>query len=116
MLSLLGGDAVDRCRALALVDRAGVPEQIGILVALTTDPHPDVRATAAALLARNVDQGHGGLLALEAVRSASRDPGTEVPAAVARALSGAATPAAQEIRDSLRHHRSARVRRASLEA
>jgi hypothetical protein len=116
VLSLLGGDAVDRCRALALVDRAGVPEQLGILVALTGDPDPDVRATAAALLARNVDQGHGGLLALEAVRSASRDPGTQVPAAVARTLRGTATPAAQEIRDSLRHHRSARVRRASREA
>jgi len=116
VLSLLGSDTVDRCRALALVDRIGVPEQIGILVALTGDPHPDVRAMAAALLARNVDQDHGGLLALEAVRSASHDPGTQVPAAVARTLRRAATPAAQEIRDSLRHHRSARVRRASREA
>jgi len=113
--SLLRGDPVDRCRVLALVDQVGLPEHLGILVALSGDSHPHVRATAAALLTSHVQQGHGGLLASQAVWVASRDPGTQVPEAVARTLLRRATPSAVEIRDSLRDHRSARVRRAARE-
>jgi hypothetical protein len=114
--SLLRGDAVDRCRALALVDHVGLPEyHLGIPVALSGDSHPDVRATAAVLLAKHVEQGHGGLVVSQAVWSASRDPGTQVPEAVATTLLCRSTPFAVAIRDSLRDHPSARVRRAARE-
>lgn len=115
MHRLLRADPVDRCRGLALVDQVGLPEHLGILVALSGDSHPQVRATAAALLTRHAEQADVGLLASQAVWVASRDPGTQVPEAVARTLLRRATPSAVEIRDSLRDHRSARVRRAARE-
>jgi hypothetical protein len=113
LVELLNGDALDRLRALVLIDRAGLPEQIGMGAALIGDPHPEVRATAAALLAARVGRAEEAPLALDALRMAARDPGTRVPEAIVLTLGQSTTPVAQELRSLLRDHRSARVRRAA---
>jgi hypothetical protein len=108
LVELLHGDHAARRRALALADRSDVT---GVIVALTADPQPEVRAEAVAILARRLEGGDDDELTVQVLRAAVHDPGTRVPEAIAGTFRDAATALGSELRDSLRCHPSARVRR-----
>ena len=111
LLELLRGDDVARVRALAAIEKLGIPEtHVGIPVALTGDSDPYVRAWAAALLAQYVNRGGRHELAVAALRAAADDPGTIVPEAIANALNDPNTPTARNVLLALTDHRSATVR------
>jgi hypothetical protein len=110
LVELIGGDRADRLLAATLAARSPTPEHIGILVALTGDAVPDVRARAAAGLAERLASGEGGILVLQTLRACLDDPGTRVGEAIAATLRYATAPAALQFRDRLNCHPSARVR------
>jgi hypothetical protein len=111
LVALLRGDDVARVRALAAIETMGnADEHIGILIALTSDPDPDLRAWSAALLAIQVDLGRGGAIAVAALRAAATDTGTSVPKAIADALADPRSPTGRELLLALQQHLSATVR------
>ncbi len=112
LLDLLAGDADHRKWAAWLARRLGRAEDTGVLVTLTQDVEPAVRAAAAGALASLVTIGRGGPLATEALQRCLRDPGTRVPAGVAGSLADAPArnSAAEEALIHLQGHASARVR------
>lgn len=113
LLSLLAGDPSHRESAARVARRLNRPEGIGVLVTLTSDPEPAVRATAAAALASLVAVDRGGPLAAAALHRCAADPGCSVPISLAAALAQETTrsPATDTVVDHLRSHRSAAVRR-----
>lgn len=112
---LIGGGAADRKSAAGIAAQFRHPEGIGILIALSNDPEPGVRASAAYALTGLMAESSGPSPALSAVHRCARDPGTQVPAAVAAALSAltSLTTDAASILAELRGHISAAVRSAA---
>ncbi len=112
---LLAGDTEARVSAARIARRLRRPEDIGILLVLATDFDPHVRTAAARGCAELAAEGVGGSSVLAAVRRCCGDPGRLAPTAVAVALSRKRDigPEAAELLEDLRHHRSARVRRAA---
>lgn len=112
LLDLLAGDADHRQWGAWLAKSLGRAEDTGVLVSLTQDAEPAVRAAAAGALASLVTIGRGGPLATEALQRCLADPGTRVPASIARTLAAgpARSSAAEEALTHLHGHASARVR------
>lgn len=112
LVSLLAEDTDHRRSAVRVAHRLGRSEDVGVLVALSQDPEPRLRADAAAGLAALVATARGGPIALTGLRRRLADPGTWVPINVAVTLAAqkARTQTADEILDGLLSHRSARVR------
>ena len=109
--SLLRGGTSDRKWAAFTVRYIETAESAGTLAALSSDPQPEVRAAAAAGLARLAVAGVGGPQAASALRACLDDPGIQVPAQMAATLGDLSGPAADHLREPLRGHQSARVRR-----
>ena len=112
-LDWLSGSAERRRWAAHVGYRLGRPEDIGLLAALANDSDPTVRAAASAALAAKLPLERPGERILAGVmRQAVRDPGVEVPRAIAGALAASAWRGAlaQEIRGQLSSHISAAVR------
>lgn len=112
LFSLITGDPDDRRWAARVARRLVRPESSGILAALSQDPDPAVRGTAAAGLASLVAAGSSDPLAVNSLQNSLRDAGTRVPAYVAMALADAPTRsvAAQEALQFFSGHLSANVR------
>lgn len=72
---LLAGGTDQRTWAARLARRQGAPEGTGVLLTLTHDTEPDVRASAAEGLAVLVATGRGGPLAEAGLRDCLQDPG-----------------------------------------
>lgn len=114
LTALLTGSRQERRDAAALIARLGRPEFTAALVALVSDPHPEVRAEAAWALAMRVastDTGNDAL-AIAGLRRALGDPGAQTPLAIAAGLPALGTPSAQacELIAPLLRHPSAHVR------
>jgi hypothetical protein len=118
LLDLLGGDVGHRRWAALVARRLGRPEDTGLLVTLTQDLEPEVRAAAASGLAALVAAERGGGLAVNGLQRCLHDPGTRVPASIAATLADitARGAAAEEALAQLREHASARVRATAASA
>lgn len=115
LVVLLRGDAERRRWAAFLAARLRRPADVGLLVTLTSDPHPMVRASAAGGLTGMLVDGLGGDLVAATLRGCIDDGGVWVPDAIAGVLGqrkkpGAAAEVAEELLKNLRFHPSAVVR------
>jgi hypothetical protein len=114
---LLTGSRQERRDAAALVGRFGQLEFTGALVALLSDPYPDVRAEAASALAIGVANPDTGAdpVAIAGLQRALADPGARTPLAIAAAVPalGAPSDQAAELIVPLLGHPSALVRKAA---
>lgn len=112
LLTLIEGDTQQRHWAceIAYLQRDSVG--VGVLVTLSKDREPQVRASAAAGLAALVAGDLGGALAKHGLRRCLVDTGILVPVAIASVLvdSSEQSPASREALITLRSHASARVR------
>jgi hypothetical protein len=115
MVVLLTGSPGERMWAAALATRAACPEHDGVLVALSTDEDPGVRAAAAVGLAERLGTSERSPLVDQAVRSCLEDPGAQVPASLAATLHSVGNPTTTEALGHLREHVSATVRRFATE-
>ena len=118
LLELLNGDSRRQQWAAVIARRMGDPESTGVLVTLTQAQDPDVRAVAAASLARLVATGHDVALGVSSLRCSLHDPGTKIPAAIVNALNESPnrTPTGDELLNSVLGHMSAKVRTAAARA
>jgi len=112
LLDLLSGRADYRYWAALIARRLKRPQDTGVLVSLTQDPDPDVRAGAAAGLASLASTAPEDDIVRGALQQCLRDPGRKVPATIAVVLAGDnhRGQAAQDALDQLRTHPSAFVR------
>jgi Domain of unknown function (DUF4365) len=112
LLDLLSGRPDHRYWAVLIARRLKRPQDIGVLVSLTQDPDPDVRAGAAAGLASLVATESEDSLVASALQQCLRDPGRKVPATIAVVLADAGDhgPVAHQALNELRGHPSAFVR------
>ena len=113
LVHLLSQDALHRVWAARLAGQRSCAEDIGVLIVLSQDCDPQVRAAAAAWIAAAVADDRGGDIAADALRRAAADPGQAVPESVAAVLADAPHRGhvAGEVLELLRTHRSALVRR-----
>lgn len=118
LVTLLAQDSAHRQWAARLACRVTRPETTGVLVTLSQDPEPAVRAAAAAGLASLVATERGGAIAVNGFQRCLRDPGTAVPANVAATLATTPTrsPIADEALTRLCGHASAYVRATAASA
>ncbi|MGI5413870.1 hypothetical protein ACQEV9_44600 [Streptomyces chartreusis] len=115
----LRGSPAQRLAAARLLARFGSrsgdadPLPLGMLLALASDPHPNVRGKAAAALTHSL-AWTSSTACQEAVRIAASDAGCRTPLAVARALPEACTDTdmRQQLAAILLQHPSALVRNA----
>jgi hypothetical protein len=118
--ALLTGSRQQRRDAATLISRLGRRELTGALVALVSDPYPDVRAEAACVLAVRVASPDPGIdpLATAGLQRALADPGALVCLATADGVAAAEAPSdeARELVAPLLGHPSARVREATASA
>lgn len=114
-LDLLTGEYRQRIWAANIAARLGRLPDFGVLVALTDDAHPAVRAAAAAGLAYHAASGDGGELVLSALRRSISDPGMLAPRAVARQLAAVDVrgPASEAMLRELSAHSVAEVAEAA---
>jgi hypothetical protein len=112
LVALVAHDLAHRQWAARLAYRLNWPETVGVLVTLSQDLEPAVRAAAAAGLAFLVATECGGAIAVHGLQHCLRDPGTTVPRSVATALAKvpARSPVADKALSHLRDHASAYVR------
>jgi predicted hotdog family 3-hydroxylacyl-ACP dehydratase len=115
LVRLLQGDEEHRRWAAFLAARLRRPTDVGLLVTLTSDPHPMVRASAAGGLAGMLVDELGGELVPATLRSCLGDGGAWVPDAIAGVLGERSEPSgdgdvAKELLAKLREHPSAVVR------
>jgi len=115
LVRLLQGDAERRRWAVFLAAHLRRPSDVGLLATLSVDPHPMVRASAAAGLAGMLVDGVGGDLVPATLRSCLTDGGSWVPDAIAGVLGERSEQThggvvAQELLAALRDHPSAVVR------
>ncbi len=117
LLDLLQGDFRHRAWAAHIAAKRIEDEGIGLLVTLLEDTHPSVRAAAAAELSRLVAENGCGPVATRALLRAAGEGGTWVPLAIASSLAPIANPSpdAKRLRNELKRHSSARVRRTAKE-
>jgi hypothetical protein len=118
LVVLLAQDSAHRHWAARLAHRLARPETTGVLLTLSQDPEPAVRAAAAAGLAFLVAAERGGAIAMNGFQRCLRDPGTAVPASVAATLAKTPTrsPVADEALTHLCGHASAYVRATAASA
>lgn len=112
LVRLLAGDAADRGWATKLAVHLAPPVAAGVLVPLTEDPEPSVRASAASALAWLVVTGAAETMATAALNRSAKDPGTLVPRHIAKILTDRAEPntATVELLRELQTHCAATVR------
>ncbi len=112
LLDLLSGRSDHRYWAALIARRLKRPQDTGVLVSLTQDPDPDVRAGAAAGLASLVSIEPENSIVASALQHCLRDPGRKVPATIAVVLADASDrgPVTRHALDELRTHPSAFVR------
>jgi hypothetical protein len=112
LLDLLSGRPDHRYWAALIARRLKRPQDTGVLVSLTQDPNPDVRAGAAAGLASLVSMESEDSIVASALQHCLRDPGRKVPATIAVVLADAGDrgPVARHALNALRTHPSAFVR------
>jgi hypothetical protein len=115
--ALLTGSRQERRDAATLISHLDRRDFTAALVALASDPYPDVRAEAARALATGVASPDTGVdqLAVAGLQRALADPGTLVSLAIAGGVAAAETPSdqARELIAPLLGHPSARVREAA---
>jgi hypothetical protein len=118
LLDLLSGRPDHRYWAALIARRLRRPQDTGILVSLTQDPDPDVRAGAAAGLASLVSTEPEDSIVASALQRCLRDPGRKVPATIAVVLAEASDrgAVARHALDELRTHPSAFVRATAARA
>ena len=118
LLDLLSGRPDHRYWAALIARRLKRPQDTGVLVSLTQDPDPDVRAGAAAGLASLVSTEPEDSIVASALQHCLRDPGRKVPATIAVVLADASDrgPAARHALAELRTHPSAFVRATAARA
>jgi hypothetical protein len=120
LAGLLTGSPPERRDAAALIGRLGRPELTTALVALLSDPHPEVRAEAACALAMRVASVDTGTdpLAIAGLQRALADPGAQTPLAIAAGLPVLGTPSdqARHLITPLLDHPSALVRETTARA
>ena len=80
---LLKKDPDPRSWAARICGSNSQPELVGILIALTQDPHPSVRATAVSWLAYAYVNGRSDPATVTALQACASDPGRQLPAALA---------------------------------
>jgi hypothetical protein len=110
LITLLEGDAGDRVWAAEVAGLSAAADHLGLLIALSADPSPGVRAAAASSLARLATRDGSSPLALEALERCLADPGTWVAMRVAEALLDQSGAVADRLMQRLRGHPSAFVR------
>jgi hypothetical protein len=117
LANLLGGDRTARRYATLIAAELGGSEQIGVLAALAREDQPNVRAHAAAGIARTLAHGRGGAQAEAVFSECLADPGRAVPLAMAQTLIGQPWRNAliEPALKGLLSHRSAAVRAAAAE-
>lgn len=98
-----------------IAGESGRALDLGLIVALVSDPDPRIRSSAAEPLARAVAAGEGGEIARAVLTRACEDPGVEVPYRIAVGLRAIESDdvLVSEIMEKLRGHISAAVRRAA---
>lgn len=113
-MNLVSGTPTQRMWGAYLAARASGDQYVSALLALASDPDPQVRTQAAGGLAKRAIGGVGGEAVLEALGSAANDPGRGVPTAIAAELREATTlaPPLEAVRHALADHPSATVRAA----
>ncbi|MFI6803039.1 DUF4365 domain-containing protein [Streptosporangium canum] len=121
LLKLLAGEPRDRQWAARLAGRLATTseaETTGVIIALASDEHPGVRATAAAQLAYLVADEIAGAATTKAFERCLADPGVSVPRAIVGTLStfSPGNETARRILTRLGEHPSAQVRAAGREA
>jgi hypothetical protein len=118
LLDLLSGRPDHRYWAALIARRLKRPQDTGVLVSLTQDPDPDVRAGAAAGLASLVSTEPEDSIVASALQHCLRDPGRKVPATIAVVLADASDrgPVARHALAELRTHPSAFVRATAARA
>jgi Domain of unknown function (DUF4365) len=120
LVALLTGSRQQRNDAATLIRRLGRRELTAALVALLSDPYPDVRAEAARALATRVANPDTGIdpLAIAGLQRALADPGALVSLAIAAVVDAAEAPSdqARELITPLLGHPSALVREAAASA
>jgi hypothetical protein len=120
LTTLLTGSRQERRDAAALIGRLGRPEFTAALIALVSDPHPEVRAEAGGALALRVASTDTGIdpLAITGLRRALADPGARIPLAIAGGVAAVETPSdhARELIRLLLGHPSAIVRETAAHA
>ena len=118
LLDLLSGRPDHRYWAALIARRLKRPQDTGVLLSLTQDPDPDVRAGAAAGLASLVSTEPEDSIVASALQHCLRDPGRKVPATIAVVLADASDrgPAARHALAELRTHPSAFVRATAARA
>jgi hypothetical protein len=112
LAELLSGDAEQRRWVSFIAGRLRRPIDVGTLAALSSDPHPMVRGSAAWGLATMLNEGIGGDLVVATLRRAIDDGGVWVPDAIAEPLGQAERPGpvARELLAKLKEHPSCVVR------
>lgn len=112
---LVSGTPTQRMWAACLAARVSGDQYVPALLALASDPDPQVRTQAAGGLTELAVDGAGGEAVLEAVRAAAMDPGRGVPTAIAAQLrqATALAPPLEALRQALANHPSAAVRAAA---
>jgi hypothetical protein len=112
LLDLLAGNADERRWAAHVISSIGRAEDTRLLVALTQDRDPNVRAVSAGALAQLVARGQEDNLIEAAFQRCLLDPGTWVPSNIAGTLSSEPelSPVAERALHHLRGHASAQVR------
>jgi hypothetical protein len=112
LVRLLAGDVADRGWATKLATHLAPSVAAGVLVPLTEDPEPSVRASAASAMAWLVVTGTAETLASVTLGRSVKDPGTLVPRHIAKVLAGQTEPttAAVHLLRGLAEHCAATVR------
>ncbi|MEO7196250.1 MAG: DUF4365 domain-containing protein [Pseudonocardiaceae bacterium] len=118
LVAFLAQDLAHRKWAARLACRLNRPETIGVLVALSQDLEPAVRAAAAGGLAFLVAAECGSAIAVNSLQRCLRDPGTAVPRSVVTTLAKTSTRSlvAYEALTRLCGHASAYVRATAASA
>jgi hypothetical protein len=120
LTAMLTGSRQERGDAAALIGRLGRPEFTAALIALVSDPYPEVRAEAAWALANRVARPDTGAdpLAIAGLQRALADPGARVPLAIADGVASIETPSdrVSDLIAPLLGHPSALVREAAAGA